>query len=198
MFLRVPVEKTDEPHDASPTRVSQHKVKQEINTNNIWRNARLSMAYRGYQTASKALATTLQGSIWRGINTNIHTIGHFNPNVVVKATNKDLDFKKITVVNGKRIAIQESITSEMNILKYLTHYGMYYGLNQFIVNYIDSFSDETNYYLVMEHGGTTLFNFILKAHQFVSAGKLTTTEWQNSCQMIFTQMVTCLDLLHNT
>eukprot|EP01084_Bolivina_argentea_P098223 176536_1 len=165
---------------------------QNVNPNHIWRSARRSMADRGYQTAPGAMATTLQGSLWAGLNTNKNTIGHFSSNIVVKVTNKDLDFQKITVLDGKSVKIEESIISEMKILKYLTRHGML-----FIANYIDFFHDETNYYLVMENGGKSLFDFVLKAHQFISAGKLSPFQWQTACKSIFKQMVTFLDVLHN-
>eukprot|EP01083_Nonionella_stella_P068898 183244_1 len=177
----------------SPSEINQVATQKTITT-----NTRRSMAYRGYQTASKPLTTTLQGSIWCGMNTNPHTIGHFNRNIVIKVSNKDLDLHKITVLDGKIIQVQESILSEMSILKYLTYHGIHYGLNQFIVNYIDFFYDESNYYLVMENGGISLFDFVLKAHQCLSTGKIKQIAWRNTCRSIFKQMVTFIHILHNT
>eukprot|EP01083_Nonionella_stella_P070824 189719_1 len=161
-------------------------------------NTRQCMASQGYKMFSKPLASTLQGSVWRGINKNPDTIGAFNPHIVIKVANKVLDSLKITILNGQKVPVQEDIISEMNILKYLTHHGMHFGLNQFMVNYIDFFHDDSNYYLVMENGGISLFDFVVQSHKHISARKMNPLEWQNICKNIFKQMVTFIHILHNT
>jgi len=140
----------------------------------------------GYFDASK-VTNTLQGSIW---SSTPH--GYSKP-VIVKVTNKLLVRNCRGKANGKQFEVQENIFKERAILKYLS--TAKHPCNA-IVKYIDWFEDEFNYFLVEEHGGFPLFEFVQKAHDFIRVGKLSISEWHKMVQLIFKQMVEALDFMH--
>eukprot|EP01083_Nonionella_stella_P232774 820769_1 len=158
---------------------------------------RLRMRLRGYRVSSTKLANTLQGSVWRGINLNFDRDGRFNPHIVIKVASKSLSISGSTLVDGKCIAVEESIVSEMRVLRYLTQHGAIYGLNKYLANYIDFFHDDLHYYLVMENGGSSLFDFIFKAHQSIASRKLSILKWHNVCKILFKKMITFVDIIHS-
>ena len=53
-----------------------------------------------------------------------------------------------------------------------------------------------NYYLVMEDGGQSLFDFVERAHKCIQAKKLEISQWLKMCKIIFKQMVQCLEYIH--
>ena len=99
----------------------------------------------------------------------------------------------MALINGDEYKIQENIIEETSILKYLSNNNAPNGLAKFI----DSFDDDQNYFLVMEHGGDGLFEFVMKAHKLINQGLLSIAEWQRFCKMAFKQMVDVIDWLHN-
>eukprot|EP01084_Bolivina_argentea_P290157 498346_1 len=151
------------------------------------------MLSKGYFLQNK-IAKTLQGGIYGGISLNR---GNFNNEIVVKITNKQLHLSRMTLLNGNKIQIEENIISEMQILKYLTINGINCNLNKYITPYIDFFDDNLNFYLIMKNGGTSLFDFVLKAHNCIIQNKLSHFEWQNVSKILFKQMITFLNILHN-
>merc|ERR1719242_885558 len=156
------------------------------------------VAAKGYRLDDKPLAKTLQGSIWCGENTKV-CAGDFNRRVVVKMTSKSLHSSHSTVLKGKVVRIEEDIVQEMSILKYLTHHGAQLGPHfmSHMASFVDFFSDDANYFMVQTHGGTSMFNFVLKAHECIAAGKLAVAEWRGVCRSLFAQMLTFVDLLHS-
>eukprot|EP00487_Bulimina_marginata_P009081 TRINITY_DN3407_c0_g1_i1.p1 TRINITY_DN3407_c0_g1~~TRINITY_DN3407_c0_g1_i1.p1 ORF type:complete len:219 (-),score=13.24 TRINITY_DN3407_c0_g1_i1:442-1098(-) len=48
----------------------------------------------------------------------------------------------------------------------------------------------------MTNGGTSLFDFVLKAHRCISSGQLAITEWHRVCQSVFKQMLHFTHNLH--
>lgn len=156
------------------------------------------IAAKGYTVAEKPLAKTLQGSIWCGEDMKVPA-GGFNRRVVVKMTSKSLHATRSTVLKGKVVRIQEDIVQEMTILKYLTQHGAKLGprFTSHMASFVDFFSDDANYFMVQTHGGTSMFNFVLKAHECIAAGKLAAAEWRVVCRTLFAQMLTFVDLLHS-
>jgi len=157
-----------------------------------------TIAAHGYRAADEPLAKTLQGSIWCGENLKVPA-GDFNRRIVVKMTSKSLHSTRSTVLKGKVVRIQEDIVQEMSILRYLTQHGAKLGqhFTAHMASFVDFFSDDANYFMVQRHGGTSMFNFVLKAHECVAAGKLAVAEWRAVCKTLFTQMLTFVDLLHS-
>ena len=49
----------------------------------------------------------------------------------------------------------------------------------------------------MEYGGNTLFSFIQKAHEYISAGYIDIDDWHKLIQVIFKQMVESIEYIHS-
>ena len=49
----------------------------------------------------------------------------------------------------------------------------------------------------MEHGGKGLFEFIVEAHELIEKGQIEISEWHKVVQIIFKQMIECIEYIHN-
>ena len=49
----------------------------------------------------------------------------------------------------------------------------------------------------MENGGTSLFDFITRAHSFIANGKIKINDWHQSIKLMFKQMVEAIDYIHD-
>lgn len=136
----------------------------------------------------KKISSTLQGSIWRALRIENRQ------KVVVKVTNRVLHNESVIIINGKKCAIHENIFKEKQILKYLT---IDENAPKSIVKYNGFFKSDTNYFLVMEDAGNSLFQFVVRAHEFINAGKLDISEWQRIVKIIFKQIIECIDYIHS-
>eukprot|EP00484_Ammonia_sp_Unknown_P024110 CAMPEP_0197040940 /NCGR_PEP_ID=MMETSP1384-20130603/17559_1 /TAXON_ID=29189 /ORGANISM="Ammonia sp." /LENGTH=317 /DNA_ID=CAMNT_0042471783 /DNA_START=137 /DNA_END=1090 /DNA_ORIENTATION=- len=137
---------------------------------------------------SMSLCNSLQGSIWSSTKPDT------NESVIIKVCNKAKHSQRITEINGKRYRVQENIFKERAILKSLTRGKQ---APHEIVQYKDWFDDGQNYYLVMENGGTSLFDFVVKCHQYISIGKISIAEWHKFVQLALKQMVHVLHYMHS-
>ena len=54
-----------------------------------------------------------------------------------------------------------------------------------------------NYYLVMEDGGSSLFDFVVKMHQFVESKRLNIDELHSVSRIIFQQMIEAIEYIHS-
>eukprot|EP01084_Bolivina_argentea_P050214 92333_1 len=134
------------------------------------------------------IADTLQGSIWRAISGS-------NESSVIKITSQNLHKRSSSKPwNGKTFKVQENILIEQSILKYLSENE---NCPESIVKYQRFFKSKTNYYLVMEDGGTSLWDFISDAHGLINQGQITIKEWHRVCKIIFKQMIECIEYIHS-
>eukprot|EP01084_Bolivina_argentea_P096508 173493_1 len=140
-------------------------------------------------SAPTKLSSTLQGSVWRA-NGNNET----NESFVIKVTNQLLHSQRVSIVNGKKYPVQEDILLEQAILKYLTDFT---ECPKSIVKHKRFFKSRSDYYLIMENGGTCLFDFILKAHIFIKRGVLALSNWQEIVKIIFSQMIEAIEFIHS-
>eukprot|EP01084_Bolivina_argentea_P157230 273994_1 len=121
----------------------------------------------GYIEAIK-IGNTLQGSIWRAFRKSTYK------QVVVKIANKKLHQESMGIVRGEKVCVHENIAAEKRCLKYLND-DKY--APQSMVKYHQFLKSKNNYYLIMEDGGISLFDFIVKIHTFINAGMLDISEW---------------------
>jgi len=91
---------------------------------------------------------------------------------------------------AKKKEIQEDILKERDILIKLGNF-------EHVTRFIDFFEDAFVFCLVMEDGGQDLFEYVVKCHRFIKAGKLDRKEWRLICKKIFKQIVSTLDYLHS-
>ena len=131
---------------------------------------------------------TLQGTIWRATQQSTNTP------VVIKITSKKLTSESIVIVNGQKYEISENILTERKILKHLSNDK---NCPQSITKYIDFMKSNVNYYLIMQDGGHSLFEFNVKVHQYIESGKIDISEWHKLVKIIFKQMVECLEFMHS-
>eukprot|EP00488_Nonionellina_sp_1-RS-2012_P001378 TRINITY_DN2207_c0_g1_i1.p1 TRINITY_DN2207_c0_g1~~TRINITY_DN2207_c0_g1_i1.p1 ORF type:complete len:132 (-),score=44.14 TRINITY_DN2207_c0_g1_i1:87-425(-) len=52
-------------------------------------------------------------------------------------------------------------------------------------------------YLVMEDGGSSLFDFVTKAHNLVTANKIDIRHWQKVCEIMLQQMMQVTEYIHS-
>eukprot|EP00484_Ammonia_sp_Unknown_P017408 CAMPEP_0197036456 /NCGR_PEP_ID=MMETSP1384-20130603/13954_1 /TAXON_ID=29189 /ORGANISM="Ammonia sp." /LENGTH=324 /DNA_ID=CAMNT_0042466637 /DNA_START=44 /DNA_END=1018 /DNA_ORIENTATION=- len=133
------------------------------------------------------LADTLQGSVWRVVETSS------NKSIIVKVTNKHLSDNSIVFVNGMELKVHENIDTERRILKCLSDDKL---CPASIVKFADFFQTDSHYFLLQEDGGDNMFEFTRKAHQYIASGLLDMKEWHKLVQIIFKQMVESIDYLH--
>ena len=136
---------------------------------------------------SSSILSDETGSIWSAVPR-----GSTKP-VIIKVTNKTLVRHGLGVANGRQWEVQENIFKERAILKYLSSAKR---PCKSIVKYIEWFEDDLNYFLVEQHGGFPLFDFVEKAHAFIGIGKLSISEWHKMVQRLFKQMVDAVDFMH--
>eukprot|EP01083_Nonionella_stella_P025645 70646_1 len=147
----------------------------------------LFLAQQGYKRG-KQIAVTLQGFVYE---LECLTSG---TKYVVKQTDKQLHAKGITIQNGKKYAVKEDVLKERDILQRITKRNS----PSYMVKFIDFFESHDYYYLVMEHGGSDLFEFVVQAHEHIKNGSLSIKEWRKFVKYIFWQMCVLMLWLHNT
>ena len=130
---------------------------------------------------------TLQGAIYQ--------VSKDKTTYIIKVTNKELHNRHITHWNGRTVQIQENVLKEADILRYLTSNNPPKSL----VQYINLFEDECNYFFVMQYGGDmSLFEFVKKCHQYIVRKIIDINVWHQFCKIAMKQMTDLLDWLHNT
>eukprot|EP01084_Bolivina_argentea_P252066 423004_1 len=135
------------------------------------------------------LTPTLQGSVWRA-NSNNQT----DETLIIKVTSQLLHSQRITIINGKQYAVQEDILLEQAILKYISDFE---ECPSSIVKHKNFFKSKTDFYLIMEDGGTSLFDFALKAHECIKRGVLSIHNWHIIVKKIFKQMIEAIEFIHS-
>jgi serine/threonine protein kinase len=160
----------------------------------------------GYRK-TKVITKTLQGNIF--IAEQIYSDLQLNKKdsnkskanlkakkVVIKKTSKALHKEHVTVQNGKKFGIYENILKECIILKHLTENKSGLIMTSF-TKFENFFDTDADYYLVMEHGGSDLFDFIIEAHELINDKRLKIKEWRKFAKYLFWQMIVVLRWLHN-
>eukprot|EP01083_Nonionella_stella_P074428 201905_1 len=153
----------------------------------------LSTGFRkiGIKKATK-ITDTLQGSIWRA-SIKLHG-SSVSENLVIKVTDHNQHANAICVVDQKEYHCQEDIVLEQSILKYLTECS---ECPSSIVKFRRFYKTTGHFYLLMEDGGLSLFDFVKNAHKVIDAKKLSIREWLKVVQRIFRQMIECIAFIHS-
>eukprot|EP01083_Nonionella_stella_P100122 282017_1 len=137
------------------------------------------------------LAKTLQGAIWKVSSTDAS-----DDTYIAKVTSRSLHKKHIAYIDGKPYSIKENIVQEAGLLRYLT-LGCKTPPPVSLVQYIDCFCDSCNYFLIMEDGGNSLFEFIKQCHSLIKAQTISIQQWHSFCKTAMKQMVDVMHWLHN-
>ncbi len=132
-----------------------------------------------------SMTRTLQGEVFEG---RMVWAGHewSGRRVVIKKTSKRLHSAGVTVTaSGRRVAVQENIVLEAELLRRFHAHSPPSSL----VELVAFFEDSLSYYLVLEHGGSDYFDFVVRCHERIVAGQLALSEWRKHCKFMFAQMV---------
>eukprot|EP00485_Elphidium_margaritaceum_P010430 CAMPEP_0202708182 /NCGR_PEP_ID=MMETSP1385-20130828/20435_1 /ASSEMBLY_ACC=CAM_ASM_000861 /TAXON_ID=933848 /ORGANISM="Elphidium margaritaceum" /LENGTH=341 /DNA_ID=CAMNT_0049367095 /DNA_START=36 /DNA_END=1058 /DNA_ORIENTATION=- len=165
------------------------KEMQPVDSKNFCRAMRL----RGFQPKAVAvLANTLQGVVWDATVLN-PAKKNDNDRVVVKMTNRYLHENGIAATKNKILTVKENIVLEASIMKYLSTFK---DLPKSIVRFHDFFQSNRNFYLVEEHGGMPLFDFVVQCHQLIASGCIQLDDWKRAVRVIFKQMLECIEFIH--
>eukprot|EP01084_Bolivina_argentea_P073937 134133_1 len=136
------------------------------------------------------MTDTLQGSMWKAH----HSYFNRDECVAIKVTNRRLQDDQMIVYKGVKCRAFENILTECSILKYIS--GDEACPNS-IVKYVDVFESMEDISLVMVHGGTSLFEFTRRAHEYIRAGMIQISDWHHMVQLIYTQMIESLEYIHS-
>eukprot|EP01084_Bolivina_argentea_P064886 118282_1 len=145
-------------------------------------------------TNAKKITNTLQGSIWRTSqypwsNTSCDILAS-----VIKITNRRLHRHSLGVIAGTTFKVSEDILLEQSILKYLTEDK---DCPKSIVRYYKFVQTSTDFFLVMEDGGSCLFDFVRDAHRLIRKRKIALSEWRKVVVIVFKQVIQCVDFIHS-
>jgi len=146
----------------------------------------------GYEEV-KVIAKSLQGVVVEARRTEDHADFETDEEtVIIKITSKQLHSAKLSNKHGKALSVQEDIIKEKKLLMYLT-------ANQppeSLVKFLGFFSDSAHYFLVMENGGCDFFDWIVKCHGWIRAGKLSLKQWKLYIADLMSQIVEFVRWLH--
>lgn len=134
------------------------------------------------------VSSTLQGSIWRGCECVT------KQRTVFKITNKYLHQNSMAVLNNTLHSASENILLEASILQHLSAQK---NMPRSITKYYGFFENENDYFMAMEDGGDSLFDFVSKAHRLIMAGTIKMTEWIRVVQVIMKQLVEAVEFMHS-
>ena len=90
--------------------------------------------------------------------------------------------------------MHENLLKEKEILKYLSSCS---DCPSHIIKYRGFFKSKSKYYLILEHGGWPLLNFVRKAHKLINLNKMDIVEWISLVKVIFKQMVDAIAYMHS-
>eukprot|EP00485_Elphidium_margaritaceum_P020267 CAMPEP_0202727818 /NCGR_PEP_ID=MMETSP1385-20130828/185314_1 /ASSEMBLY_ACC=CAM_ASM_000861 /TAXON_ID=933848 /ORGANISM="Elphidium margaritaceum" /LENGTH=330 /DNA_ID=CAMNT_0049394061 /DNA_START=50 /DNA_END=1042 /DNA_ORIENTATION=+ len=140
------------------------------------------------------IATSLQGSIWRGKSSPLPDEKENEQEaVVVKVSNKRLAEHRLGKVGDITVAVQEDVVKEAALLSHLTQDD---ECPTSIVKFQRLLHTNVNYYLVMEDGGLPLFEFVVKCHELIRTKVLPVAHWKSVVRIIFSQMLECVQYMH--
>eukprot|EP01084_Bolivina_argentea_P316950 549482_1 len=147
----------------------------------------MTLSLHGY-VKEKFIADTLQGAV--------HVVRKHDSHAryVVKTGDKKLHSQGVTVqkTNGKKYRIEEDIVKEAAMMeKFMTakHPSA-------LIDFYEFFEDKDKYYLVMGHGGSDMFDFIVSCHDLIISNKLSIREWRRHIKFMFAQMVLFIAWMH--
>eukprot|EP01084_Bolivina_argentea_P258214 435217_1 len=130
---------------------------------------------------------SLQGGIYRAKSKSLQS-------AVIKVSNQSLCHNSSAIIGHKSYKVKENILLEKSILKFLTQQK---HCPDSIVKFMSFFKTKTHYYLVMEDGGMSLFEFTRQMHRLIKMGHVGMDEWQAVIKIILKQMVECIDYIHS-
>lgn len=141
------------------------------------------------------LCHSLQGTIWRASFRDHADDSSCKPKrVVVKVADRYLQQHSLAQIGNKTVSVRENILSEAKLLKFITRNK---SCPKSIVQFHKLFRTQHEYFLVMEDGGSSLFDFVVKAHHFIRGGIVELSHWKQVVKVILQQMVECLAYLHS-
>jgi len=142
--------------------------------------------------AATRISDSLQGSVWKGM---LHDDETRNPQpVVVKVTDQYLQQHSLAQISDTTVRVHENVVSEAKILQFVTNRKQ---CPNSIVKFHHFFKTKTDYFLVMEDGGSSLFDFVVKAHSMIRSGRIAIPHWMQVAKLIFKQMLECVQYLHS-
>eukprot|EP01084_Bolivina_argentea_P312939 541832_1 len=150
-----------------------------------------TLAEHGYTKVHK-LSNTLQGDLWKAEDINT---GKY---VAIKRTEKSLLKQGIAIdpEDNMSICVSENIIKEAIILKHLTVDN--HCIGNHIVEYIEMFESDTDYYLVMEYiqSEMNLKQFIAKANEYKNDNKLKLKHYQKIMKYLYWQLIVTINWMH--
>lgn len=148
-------------------------------------------AKNGYKKLGK-ISRCLQGDMYKALN---QTNGEY---VAIKRASKELLDDNIAFDDdGMTFCVSENLVKEAAILQYLTVRNR--PLGDYIVNFVDLFEDDEDYFLVLEYieSETNLQQFVQEAHEYLKKGQLPLKAYQKAIKYIMWQLVVTVKWLHD-
>merc|ERR1712176_259740 len=153
---------------------------------------RATMLDHGF-TPDRILSNTLQGCIWKVFYEK------FKCDAIIKVTNKTLSNEGLGIDhrNGKYVSCKENIRSEIQMLHALNMTINDQQPPEGMIRLFNVFEDDFNYFVVQEHGGLDLLQFVNDCHVKIRNGKLLLSDWQITAKRMMKQIIEFVDWLHN-
>eukprot|EP01084_Bolivina_argentea_P207436 353916_1 len=150
---------------------------------------------KGYQKVSK-ICDTLQGELIKAMK--INQFSNEITYVCIKKTNKVLLGNQIAVQGDTNFCVSENILKEAFLLKHVTVDNAPIG--DYIINFIDCFESDTDYYLVTEYISSemNLKQFISKCNTYIKNGKLSLRHYHRVIRYLLFQLFVTIEWLHSS
>eukprot|EP00484_Ammonia_sp_Unknown_P027794 CAMPEP_0197042956 /NCGR_PEP_ID=MMETSP1384-20130603/19257_1 /TAXON_ID=29189 /ORGANISM="Ammonia sp." /LENGTH=345 /DNA_ID=CAMNT_0042474165 /DNA_START=25 /DNA_END=1062 /DNA_ORIENTATION=- len=136
------------------------------------------------------IASTLQGQIWRALRSS----DSHQHSVVIKVASKALHGKRLVMKGDTQLAVHEDILKEIYIAKLLSSCPK---CPSSIIQYHECFQTKHDLYLVMENGGSPMFDFVANAHRCLDHHTLRNTNWKKVTRAILKQIVEGVAFMHS-
>mmetsp|Transcript_65667 Transcript_65667/g.104630 ORF Transcript_65667/g.104630 Transcript_65667/m.104630 type:complete len:361 (-) Transcript_65667:375-1457(-) len=152
-------------------------------------NIKTVLKSNGFHSTQK-IAQTLQGQIWRATHPDS------DAPFVIKVTSKTLHKEGLTVRtrDGKKYVVDENIVKEASIIEHLNSLRK---CPPSIIGYHGCFHSDKHYYLLLQHGGTPLFDFVATAHELIHENHLQIAHWMKVVRIAFKQMMDAIHFMHS-
>ena len=100
--------------------------------------------------------------------------------------------------------IYEHLVSNMGIFRWQSVHGFRAGPNRNSSNLLSKWKNIkeealNNRYqpISSEYGGSSLFDFVVKAHKYIAMGNITISDWHKCVKIIFNQIIECVEYMHS-
>eukprot|EP01083_Nonionella_stella_P196989 724502_1 len=153
-------------------------------------DSEIAFCRNGYDKVA-TICETRQGELYKAVGRD-----HSKAEFAIKRTNKDLFKKRIAFEDGFTFVVSDNCQKEAEILKRVA--ADHSSSRKHIVQFVDFFESDLDYYLVMEYveSQTNLKQFIAQAKHHMTSGQLSIEAYQKVVKELMRQLFSTVQWLH--